>query len=190
MCITTIIRIRLFSVTISCFISFLGYSQEQQHEGSLMSVAIKAKAQDFKQNPNFNMAQNFFNQSNWDSTLVYSMKEISNSTNKEIVDYCHYFRGISFKEKKLLDESKKEFKKISHNFQFFYKVKMKLGEIALEQNDFKNALQYFREIEKIKNKGSCTILDCVTYILKNSINQRNICLKVLNYSRFRKILFC
>jgi hypothetical protein len=41
-----------------------------------------------------------FLERNWDSTLVYSMKQLSfNPKDAELKDYCHYFRGYSFKEK-------------------------------------------------------------------------------------------
>jgi hypothetical protein len=39
-------------------------------------------------------------------------------------------------------------KNVSNNFQFYYKVKINLGDIALEQREFKDALHYFQEIEK------------------------------------------
>ncbi|MEA9413023.1 ATP-binding protein [Flavobacterium sp. PL02] len=171
-------KIKLFATSILFFLSFLLFSQERQDVGSLMDLAIKAKVKKFKENVNFNKAQMFFKQGNWDSTLVYSMKEISNTTNKELTDYCHYFRGISFKEKKLLNESKKEFNEISNDFQFFYKVKMKLGEIALGQNEFKNALQYFQEIEKFPNT--------VSYDYKRSNVLHNIGLCYLHLKEFDK----
>jgi hypothetical protein len=44
----------------------------------------------------------------------------------------------------------KEFKNVSNNFQFYYKVKINLGDIALEQRNL-NALHYFQEIEKLPN---------------------------------------
>ncbi|WP_239455627.1 ATP-binding protein [Flavobacterium ginsenosidimutans] len=149
-----------------------------------MSTAIKVKAQKFKENTNFYKAQNFFLQNNWDSTLVYSMKEINESRNKEILDYCHYFRAISFKEKKLLDESKKELNQISSGFPFSYKVKMKLGEIALSKNNFKLALQYFHETEKLTNKQ--------LYDIKFSTVLHNIGLCYLhleNYEKAEEYLF-
>jgi hypothetical protein len=43
----------------------------------------------------------------------------------------------------------KEFKNVSNNFQFYYKVKINLGDIALEQREFEDALHYFQEIEKL-----------------------------------------
>ncbi|KIC00542.1 histidine kinase [Flavobacterium sp. JRM] len=172
------IKNRLFAVSISFFLSLSLFSQEQQHVGDLMGITIKAKSEKFKENINFKKAQTFFRQSNWDSTLVYSMKEISNAKNKELIDYCHYFRGISFKEKKLFKESEKEFNKISNNFYFFYKVKMKLGEITLAQNEFNNALHYFTQIEKLPNVS--------TYDLKISTVLHNIGLCYLHLKTFDK----
>lgn len=149
------IKIRSFTSLILFFVSFPFFSQErQQNVVSLIDTEIKAKSLQFKERVNFDKAQTFFRGNNWDSTLVYSMKEMSNSTNIELIDYCHYFRGISFQEKKLLNESKKEFGKISQSFRFLFKVKMKLGEIALDQKEFKKALKYFQQIEKVSGKAS------------------------------------
>ena len=173
------IKIRLFTTSILFFVSFFVFSQEPQNIGSLMNIEIKAKSREFNENANFDKAQTFFRESNWDSTLVYSMKEIGNSKkNKELTDYCHYFRGISFKEKKLLNESKKEFHKISNNFRFFYKVKMKLGEIAVDQKEFIKALQYFQQIEKI---SGTTAQD-----MQNSTVLHNIGLCYLHLKKFDK----
>lgn len=169
-------KIRLFSSSILFFVSFFLFPQKQQKVGSSMDIEIKAKSRQFKENINFDKAQSFFRESNWDSTLVYSMKAVSYSKNKEIIDYCHYFRGISFQEKKLIKESKKEFGKISKDFKFFYRVKMKLGEIALQQKQFKEALDYFHQIEKVSENPF--------YDMNNSIVLHNIGLCYLHIEKF------
>ena len=46
--------------------------------------------------PHFQKATLFFLQENWDSTLIYSMQQLHQSSNKTLVPYCHYFRGVSF----------------------------------------------------------------------------------------------
>ncbi|MEO8534143.1 MAG: tetratricopeptide repeat protein, partial [Flavobacterium sp.] len=170
------IKIKSFTSLILFFVSFFLFSQEQQDVVSKIDIEIKAKSLEFKENVNFDKAQTFFRSSNWDSTLVYSMKEISDSKNKELIDYCHYFRGISFQEKKLLDESKKEFGEISNNFRFLHKVKMKLGEIALDQKEFKKALQYFQQVEKFSVKKA--------YDMQNSVVLHNIGLCYLHLQKF------
>lgn len=170
------IKIKVLITSILFFVSFFVFSQEEQHIGALMDVEIKAKSRQFKENINFNKAQIFFRERNWDSTLVYSMKEISNSRNKELLDYAHYFRGISFKEKKLFNESKKELNAISNSFRFFYKVKMKLGEIALGQKEFKRALEYFQQVEKVSDR--------IIYDMKNSTILHNIGLCYLHLGKF------
>lgn len=171
-------KIKLFISPILFFVSFFVFSQKMENIGSLVNIKIKAKSQQFKGDINFDKAQSFFREKNWDSTLVYSMKAISSSKNKEIINYCHYFRGISFQEKKLINESKKELGKISKDFEFFYRVKMKLGEIALQQKQFKIALNYFHPIEKISGNPS--------YDLKNSIIIHNIGLCYLHLEEFEK----
>ncbi|WP_229684285.1 tetratricopeptide repeat-containing sensor histidine kinase [Flavobacterium limi] len=80
------------------------------------------------------------------------MKQLS-SENKELNDYCHYFRATSFNNKKLFKEAKKEFNLISSKFKFKYKAKLALGEIALKQNEFRKGLKYFKEIENLPNSS-------------------------------------
>lgn len=172
------IKIKLLVVFILLFNSFSIFSQEDLPIKKLLKEEIKIKANKFKEEINFNKAVSFFIEKNWDSTLVYSMKHISLTKNIELRDYCHYFRGISFKEKKLLNEAKKEFNKISNNFQFHYKVKNNLGEIALSQNEFRNALQYFEGILKLSNMP--------TYDLGISTVLHNIGLCYLHLKEFDK----
>ncbi|WP_166921772.1 tetratricopeptide repeat-containing sensor histidine kinase [Flavobacterium poyangense] len=130
-------------------IPFFLFPQDKYPADDLFNIEVKAKAKEFKEDINFNKATTFLIERNWDSTLVYSMKVLGLNKNKELVDYCYYFRGVSFKQKKLFKEAKKEFNKVSSAFRFYYKVKIILGEIALEQSEFKIALQYFEEAEKL-----------------------------------------
>jgi hypothetical protein len=43
---------------------------------------------------------------------------------------------------------------------FYYKVKINLGDIALEQREFKDALHYFQEIEKLPNSDVYDFKKC------------------------------
>jgi len=113
------------------------------------SECIKKKANKFPKEVNFNKAQFFYLKKNWDSTLVYSMKQLSSSRNTELADYCHYFRGYSFRELKLLKEAKSELDLISKNFMFYNLVNYKLGAISLELKEFEKAISYFNKIEKL-----------------------------------------
>lgn len=150
-------RIKLYIVSILFLNSFFLFSQDRLHNDKLFAIEIKAIAAKFKEEHNFNKAQKFFTEKNWDSTLVYSMKELSLTKNAELKNYCYYFRGVSFKQKKLFKEAKKEFNLVPANFRHSYKVKINLGEIALEQSDFKRALHYFQEIEKLPVSTSYNI---------------------------------
>jgi signal transduction histidine kinase len=144
------IKIKYFLFLILINFPFLIFSQLKSNS-KVFYFEVKNKAKEFHDEINFNKAQQFFVQDNWDSTLVYSMKHLSSSKNEELKDYCHYFRATSFDNKKLLEEAKKEFGLISTEFKFFYKVKLALGEIALEQNEFEKGLKYFKEIENLPN---------------------------------------
>lgn len=112
---------------------------------------IKASCKKFSIEKNFQKAQLSFLEKNWDSTLVYSMKQLStNKKNSELDNYCYFFRGISFKEKGIFYEAKNSFNKISKKFKFYKTVENYLGQIALEQNEFKKAISYFKEFENLE----------------------------------------
>lgn len=113
---------------------------------------IRNNSNQFLTESNFKKAQNFFFQKNWDSTLVYSMKQLSNETkNLELKNFCFFFRGFSLKKKKLFNQSKNEFNKISDDFVFSHYVRMYLGEISLEQKEFQKAINYFKDLEQLNS---------------------------------------
>lgn len=110
---------------------------------------IKKECQKFSGENHFNKAKSFFLKKNWDSTLIFSMKQLSSHQNGELNDYCYFFRGISFKHKKLLNNAKNELHKISEKFVFHKSVTNVLGQISLEENEFKKAIYYFTQLENI-----------------------------------------
>lgn len=71
------------------------------------------------------------------------------SNNKELNNYCHLFRAQSFLEKKLFKEAQKEFSKISRDFEFYNNVRVLLGSVALELEDYETAINYYKEIEQL-----------------------------------------
>lgn len=105
------------------------------------------KSIEFKSETNFRKAQYFFSRKNWDSTLVYSMKQLSLGNNPELNDYCHYFRGYSLRELKLLQEAKTELNLISKKFILYKLVNYKLGAISLELKEFEKAINFFQQAE-------------------------------------------
>jgi len=126
----------------------LFFSQNKE-ELSILNSEIKNKIDKFITNKSFHKAQHFFLSKNWDSTLVHSMKQLSITKNEELKNYCHYFRGHSFNEKKLFKEAQQEFASISKNFYFYYNTRLFLGTIAIEKNEFQQAIQYFKDVEEI-----------------------------------------
>lgn len=97
----------------------------------------------------FKKAQYFFNQKKWDSTLVYSMKQLNQDNNQEIKDYCHFLRGFSFKNLKLSNESKNEFTKISNNFELYPLVLYQFGQVYLDLQQPKKAIKYFIKLDEL-----------------------------------------
>lgn len=158
-----------------CF-PFILFSQRSPKE-DLLKTEIKKKVIKYKEEIDFDRAQKFFFEREWDSTLVYSMKQLSKSNVVEIKDYCHYFRAVSFLRKKLFKEAGNELKFVSKEFSFYYNVSFFLGEIALQQNEFKLALEYFNFIEKLSEDA---------YDFKKSTVLHNIGLCYLHLKAFGK----
>jgi len=168
----------LYSFLTNCLFLF----SQQKGNMSIFEEEILKRSKLFIDEPNFKKTQEFFLEKNWDSTLVYSMKQLNQpSQNQEIKDYCHLFRGFSFNEKRLFSESQKELSKISKQFTFYYKVRMKLGEIAIEQKDFRKGIIYFNEIVKLNDEELIGI--------KKSSVKHNLGLCYLHLEEFDKAEF-
>ncbi|QHI35930.1 Sensor histidine kinase TodS [Kordia antarctica] len=116
--------------------------------------ALTTKSAQFNTENYFLKARTFFIAQEWDSTLVYAMKQLStDNQNRQLKNYCHFFRGYSFTEKEIFIEAKKEFALISNDFVFYYNMKMILGNIALEERKFTKAIAYFKEIETLQTRN-------------------------------------
>ncbi|MBC8754641.1 HAMP domain-containing histidine kinase [Kordia sp. YSTF-M3] len=125
------------------------FSQNEKDISAFKKV-IKSKTHKFNTNRYFSKAQRFFIEDEWDSTLLYTMKELSvRKKDRELIDYCHFLRGLSFYEKEVFEEAEKEFAEISNTFELNNNVKVILGAIALEEEEFRKAITYFKEIDTI-----------------------------------------
>jgi signal transduction histidine kinase len=154
--------IKTFIILIAAF--FPLFLLGKQQAGSLLNTELKRKALEFKEDENFYKAHLFFLESNWDSTILYSMKALNSGLpSEEILDFSHYCRAIGFMEKKLYKEAEKEFHSISLHFAFHLKVIVKLGEIALELEDFPKALNYFQQTEKLPDTHSYDFIQSTVY---------------------------
>ena len=122
----------------------------QTKEKSLFEKKIlEQKTLEYKDEINFIKAHSFYLKREWDSTLVHSMRQLSSSNNKTIADYCHYFRGISFFNKKMYKETKKELAFISNSFLLKAQKSFYLGAALLELREFDKALSNFERSEKL-----------------------------------------
>lgn len=154
-------RIKSAFIVVFLFLAFSLFSQQQNN--NLLDSEIRKIALENKDKTDFHKAQAFFLEKNWDSTLVYSMKYLAHANHPELADYCHYFRAFSFKNKKLLQQARKEFLLISKTFRFYYKVRLYLGEIALEESNSELAIRYFKEIENLPETGNYDFKRGVVY---------------------------
>ncbi len=146
------VEVKVMLVCLLFTFSNLLFSQQKISE-AFFKKEIKERSSQFIDEANFNKAQLFFLKGKWDSTLIYSMKQLNAKTDiKELNDYCHFFRGFSFNKKKIFKEAQKEFENVSNDFAFHYHIKMILGGIALEQKKYRKAISYFDQIEQFDEK--------------------------------------
>lgn len=110
----------------------------------ILKIVLQKKTNEFKYEINFKKAQHFLLKKDWDSTLIYSMKQLSLNTNKEIADYCHYFRGTSFFNKKMHQAAQKELLQISTQFEFYPQSEILIASSSLELREFRNALIHYK----------------------------------------------
>ncbi len=143
-------KLKLFLVLFYLITPSILFSQKPA-KNTVFNKLLQKKAVEFKTEINFNKAQYFFFKQNNDSTLIYSMKQLNSSNNKELADYCHFFRGICLREKGLFKDSESELNLISKNFIFYTLVNKELGAASLELEQFEKAIQYFKEVEKTPN---------------------------------------
>jgi signal transduction histidine kinase len=145
-----------FFLLILVFPSFI-QAQDKTYYNQF-NFELRKKARENKNEINFSKAQAFYFNKNWDSTLVYSMKQL-NSDNKILQDYCHFLRGNCFREKQLYEEAEKELIQVSKNFLFYPLVNYNFGVIALRTKKFKKAIDSYLKVEStlIKEKKESQI---------------------------------
>lgn len=138
------------------FIFLLGSSisllSKEQQSDELLNRKIRERVIELNSELNFTKASLFFLEDNWDSTLVYSLKQLNEKSSVELKDYSHYYRGISFKKKKVFKEAQKELSLVSNKFYFYKKVMLSLGELALELREYQKAIPYFQKINELPDK--------------------------------------
>lgn len=147
-------KVYIVFISISLFLNCFVFSQKESKD-LLFDSLIKNKASTFKSQPYFHSAALFFTEKEWDSTLVFTMRQLNQvKVSQEIQDYAHFLRAYSFKQKKLFEEAYKEFKYISNEFEFYDLVKMHMGQVALELHQFDKAIKYYKELESISSSNS------------------------------------
>ncbi len=149
---------------------------------SLLHHRINEKISPFLKDQNLLKASKFYFEKNWDSTLIYTDKFL-NSTKKNsyLNNYIHFFRGYSFKNKKLINEAEKNFSFISRDFEFFHVVKMYLGEISIKKEKYNTAISYLEKLIHLPEKD-------LLYIKLNNIlyNIGNCYLQLKDYDKAKK----
>lgn len=148
-------------------------SSQEQNINIIIVDAFQKKAAKFKDEINFIKMTTFFNEDKWDSTLVYSTKQLANSKKPELVNYCRYIRGVIFLKKRLYKKSKTELLLINDDFDLMRLKKLALAQVSLELLEFKKSLNYFKEVENLPE----SIKKPIQHELNNGIGSTYIFLK-------------
>jgi len=124
--------------------TFLSSAQQEKGMTELKN-RMQARSMKYVKKVNFKLARSFFFQEQWDSTIVYTAKElIQPNLDLELLNYCYLFRGHSFHKKKLYKEAETEFLKVKEPFYFYPIVQLYLAELALEQSNFDQSINYLK----------------------------------------------
>lgn len=137
----------MVSILWTLFFVFPGAYGQREAVNLRLDKAAQQVAKQAPEQADFSITLKFVKQENWDSVLVYSNKALAHRLNKATLDFCHYYRGEAFLKKRLFNQSKQEFKKVSFEFPYYFKVQLYKGEMYLEQGKYKLALDCFNAVD-------------------------------------------
>jgi len=127
--------------------SFQNYSQKVRLTD--LELSLKRVSSVNHEHYYFKKAVNSFFKNDWDSTLLFSFKELEKpNLPHQLRDWCNYIRGVSFKKKQLLGAAKASLGKISSQFLYQDQVLIHLGSIALENEKYRTAIHYFKQVSR------------------------------------------
>ncbi|TCI91323.1 sensor histidine kinase [Tenacibaculum sp. M341] len=130
------------------------HSQEKNINDSIFFSNVLKKTSNFQHFKNFKKASYYFSQKEWDSTLIYTQKQLSiKKQDIQVKNYCYLFRGIALNKKEVYEEAINQLRLVSNNFKFSDRIKFYLGILNLKLEKYNKALSYFKQLESIpKNK--------------------------------------
>ncbi|WP_369048239.1 ATP-binding protein [Tenacibaculum sp. UWU-22] len=111
--------------------------------------------------PNFHKTHSFYFKKVTDSAYLYCSEASLSDNSKDINDYIDFIYGVTAYKKGFYSIAKKKFNKISTDFPYMHLVYYNLGGIALETNNFNEALYFYdkaTESQKIKSNTKLKII--------------------------------
>ena len=150
----------------------------QIDDTTLLNKEMIKLSDDFNSEIFFKKAINFYLQKQWDSTLIYSQKQLVTNNTKNIKGYLHFLRGTSFYHKELFDQAIHEYQLITTKNKLYSLSKMFLGSLYLEQKDYNKAISYFKDLENLSKQN-------LSFIKKNAVIH-NIGVSYLHLKQFDK----
>ncbi|MGA9637565.1 tetratricopeptide repeat-containing sensor histidine kinase, partial [Flavobacterium sp.] len=127
------------------------FSQNKQFD-AVFEKAISVESLKYPKEVDFNKSHSFFIKKEWDSTLYYSMKQLSRPTKGQLNNYCFFMRGKSFHTKKIFKQAYQEYLKVTPDFPFYYAINLKIASLSIEEGKFPKALLLLHALEKDSSK--------------------------------------
>ncbi|TCI84441.1 tetratricopeptide repeat-containing sensor histidine kinase [Tenacibaculum sp. M341] len=128
-----------------------------QEKKELISIQqeIISKSTLHNKDENFKKILELYLNKEWDSILFNTTNQIETNSklNKETKQYYYFFKGYGLYKKKKFKSAKETFQKITPPFLLLIQVKSYLGELALLENNYSNALTIFKEVESELNSS-------------------------------------
>ncbi len=145
------------------FKGFLTFSQTPKNKDTIFFNHVFDSSSKFFNQINFKKASNYFSLKNWDSTLVYTQKQINISNrSKEIKNFCYLYRGVSLSKKKVYNEALNQLSLISSDFIFSNRVSIYKAALSIELKNYDDAILFLKKVEHIKENQ-------LSYIYKDEI---------------------
>ncbi|WP_431165900.1 tetratricopeptide repeat-containing sensor histidine kinase [Tenacibaculum halocynthiae] len=151
-----------FKLSLLFFFVSLQLQSQKKVSTKLLNQELTRVSKNFQDEFYFENSVSYFIKKQWDSSLVYSQKQLTTSKNTVLIEYSHFIRGYIFNKKNIFKEAEYEYNLISKDNELYNLVKIFLGLLALENNQFKKAITHFNQVINLPEKE-------FQFIEKNSV---------------------
>lgn len=139
----------LFVLFIWIFSFQLTNGQESTALKSKIKQELTAISLEERQDVVFKKAYKFYIAESYDSAIVYSSQYLRRpSKNKQLQEFCLFFRGSSFLKKGLFKEAGIDFSKVKKSFPLYPALQFQQANLYLISGDYNKALRLLKQLKQ------------------------------------------